>query len=164
MYSFLGWVVENLYSFYRRRHFQKEGFLNGPYKPMYGTAMILLIVMEKVLNNHMILIIMLCLFVPLIVEYCSGYLLKKIFAKSYWDYSCLPYNFQGIVCPQFALYWLILSFLALNYLQPVFKSVYEAFSLFWMILIPQVIGIMLIDLIVTVRRLSISLIQNKQYE
>ncbi|HBF6445007.1 TPA: hypothetical protein KOT04_003754, partial [Clostridioides difficile] len=34
LYGFIGWIIENLYSYYKQGHFQEDGFLNGPFKPM----------------------------------------------------------------------------------------------------------------------------------
>lgn len=38
VYSFLGWVLEGSYNLYSTGTFRKEGFLKGPFKPMYGCA------------------------------------------------------------------------------------------------------------------------------
>ena len=34
IYSFAGWVIEELYSKHSTGRFKKEGFLKGPLKPM----------------------------------------------------------------------------------------------------------------------------------
>lgn len=154
LYSFLGWVIENVYSFYKRGHFQKEGFLKGPYKPMYGIAMALLIVINQHLISNRLLMIALCFFIPLTVEYLSGYYLKKLFLKTYWDYSNMSCNFQGIICLQFAIYWMFLSFLGVVYLQPIFDFIYKIENAFWLIVIPNIIMIVLVDLTLTIRRLT----------
>ncbi|KWX89533.1 hypothetical protein AMQ83_00040, partial [Paenibacillus riograndensis] len=38
LYSFLGWVLEGSYNLYSLVMFRKEGFLRGPFKPMYVFA------------------------------------------------------------------------------------------------------------------------------
>ena len=161
LYSFLGWGIENIYSFCQTGHFQEEGFLKGPYKPMYGITMALLIVINQYLSNNVLLIIGLCFLIPLIVEYLSGYYLKKLFYKSYWDYSQMNYNLQGIICLQFAIYWMILTFVGLMYLHPIFEWIYKAKSVFWIIVIPNLIMILLGDLILTIRRFTKTLIKDR---
>ena len=39
IYGFIGWIIENIFSYYIHGHFQKDGFLKGPFKPMYAIAM-----------------------------------------------------------------------------------------------------------------------------
>ena len=43
IYSFLGWVMETIYSLMVLGHFTKRGFLFGPICPIYGFGAILMI-------------------------------------------------------------------------------------------------------------------------
>lgn len=134
IYSFIGWLIEETYAFIVDKRFKKEGFLIGPFKPMYGIAMTLLILYNSVLNIDGILLLVLCFFIPTTVEYVSGYMLKHIFNKVYWDYSNLKYNINGFITLKFSLYWTVLSFIGVKYIQPIFYSIYiraeEFFQLF----------------------------------
>ena len=52
LYSFLGWVLEEIYCFIVTGHFKEDGFLNGPFKPMYGFAMAIIIyILQKQLKR-----------------------------------------------------------------------------------------------------------------
>lgn len=97
IYSFLGWVIEELYCLFTNKTFKKDGFLSGPIKPMYGIAMTILVVLYEYLNIPVIYMMILFFIIPSIVEYISGYLLKKLFDKSYWSYSNLKYNLNGYI-------------------------------------------------------------------
>ncbi|OOM16588.1 putative ABC transporter permease [Clostridium saccharobutylicum] len=134
IYSFIGWLIEETYAFIVDKRFKKEGFLIGPFKPMYGIAMTLLILYNSQLNIDGILLLVLCFFIPTTVEYVSGYMLKHIFNKVYWDYSNLKYNINGFITLKFSLYWTVLSFIGVKYIQPIFYSIYiraeEFFQLF----------------------------------
>ena len=44
-------------------------------------------------------------------EFLAGLLDKYLLLKGMWDYSNLPGNILGIVCPQFTLLWVLLSFI-----------------------------------------------------
>ena len=96
-YSFIGWVIEELYSKYSIGRFKKEGFLKEPIKPMYGIAMTLLIIYYEYLKIRGIFFSILCFLIPTTVEYISGYMLKHLFNQSYWDYSELKFNINGYV-------------------------------------------------------------------
>jgi len=43
------------------------------------------------------------------VEFLAGCLVNLILKWHVWDYSAMPYNLLGQICPQFLLLWLALS-------------------------------------------------------
>ena len=157
IYSFIGWIIEELYSFVVNGKFKKEGFLRGPFKPMYGIAISLLILCHEILGIDGIPMILLCFLIPTTVEYISGYLLKHIFNKVYWDYSKLKFNLQGIVTLQFSLYWTFLSFIAVYFLQPIILNIYVRQGKF--LIGAAMIGIIvfLVDFFITARRYGLAL-------
>ena len=57
IYGFIGWIIENIFSYYIHGYFQKDGFLKGPFKPMYAIAMAWILELYNVLPNIMFLII-----------------------------------------------------------------------------------------------------------
>lgn len=83
-YSFIGWILEEGYSFSTTKKFQEDGFLIGPFKPMYGMAVMFLIICNELLEISVIPLILLCFLIPTTVEYISGYILKHSFNKVYW--------------------------------------------------------------------------------
>ncbi|MDZ4956887.1 hypothetical protein GNF51_13945, partial [Clostridium perfringens] len=89
LYSVAGWLIEGIYSYIVSGKFKKEGFMKGPYKPMYGIAFTSLVVCNEYFNFNIIVTLLLFLVIPTSVEFISGYLLKEIFNKQYWDYSNL---------------------------------------------------------------------------
>lgn len=46
------------------------------------------------------------------LEFLVGYLLKKYKNTILWDYSKHKFNYQGLICLRFSIYWL---FMALGY-------------------------------------------------
>lgn len=149
IYSFIGWVIENVYCYYTEGHFQEHGFLYGAYKPMYGISMVILIGFSSLIN-YKIVMLLLCLIVTSIVEYLSGYILKFGFNKQYWDYSKLKNNFQGLICLKFSIYWMFLSFIGVYYFQPLVNFVFWEYSGLFIVLIPFVTAWFLLDLFFTV--------------
>ncbi len=125
IYSFMGWVIEELYSFFITGKFKKDGFLKGPFKPMYGIAFTYLILCNEILDINGMSLILLCFLIPTTVEYISGSILKYIFNKVYWDYSNFKYNMHGFVTLKFSLYWTFLSYIGIYFFQPAIHNFYE---------------------------------------
>ena len=150
-YSFIGWIIEEAYSFIITRSFKKEGFLKGPFKPMYGIASTILILYNQILDIDGIPLIILCFLIPTTVEYISGYMLKHIFNKVYWDYSNLKYNIHGFVTIKFSLYWMLLSFIGIYFLQPVVYDIYRELEKVLIIAVCFLSIILIIDLVLTMQ-------------
>lgn len=153
-YSFGGWILENLYCLIMKGSFKKEGFLIGPFKPMYGFAISIMVAIKMVFNLNTFIIILLCLIVPTGVEYLSGIMLKDKLNKTYWDYSGIRYNYRGIICLQFSIYWIILSVLVIYYLQPIVNSIYYGWIEGWSIVVPILSLGMIIDFLITMNRFN----------
>lgn len=117
IYGFIGWILENCFSYFKTGHIQKEGFLYSPFKPMYAIAMSILVLCSKVDNIDNYTLITLCLIIPTFVELITGLIMRVYFKKDYWDYSDLKYNYKGIICLEFSLIWTVLSLIGVKYIQ-----------------------------------------------
>ena len=128
LYSFWGWAIEQAYSFMTTGELKKDGFLSGPFKPMYGIAFTYLILCNEVLEIAGLPLTILCFLIPTTVEYISGSALKYIFNESYWDYSDFKYNLHGFITIKFSLYWTLLSYIGIHFLQPAVYVFYEKYE------------------------------------
>ncbi len=137
IYSFLGWVLEGTYNLYSTGAFRKEGFLKGPFKPMYGFAPLLLLIVMN-LEVPLPLFLLLTLVIPSMVEYVSGWLLKTLFHKQWWDYSSMPHQLQGHICLRFSMYWWLLATACLYVIQPLLQLLYRLVEPTWELLLPAV--------------------------
>lgn len=132
IYGFVGWILENSFSYFKTGHMQKEGFLYGPFKPMYAIAMSALVLCSKVDNIDKYTLITLCLIIPTFVELITGLIMRIYFKKDYWDYSDLRYNYKGIICLGFSLIWTILSLIGVKYIQVyLIDSLYLNLKQYW---------------------------------
>lgn len=152
VYSLLGWMLENVYSYSTRGVFWKEGFLLGPFKPMYGFAPVILLLLVGVEESQlwqpwarMIAFIALCVIVPTVVEYVSGYLLKVCFGRQWWDYSGYVGQLHGHICLRFSLYWGALSLLCLYGIQPLLSQNFLKIHSIWVYAGPLLLLIFLAD-------------------
>ncbi|MDP4083730.1 MAG: putative ABC transporter permease [Bacillota bacterium] len=151
VYSFCGWILENSYSFFTGNGFFKPIFLRGPFKPMYGFAPVLLIMLIGQKTNGLI-VVLLCFVIPTLVEYMSGALLYKFFQRKWWDYSDMPLQIHGHICLPFSLCWVLLSFICLKWIHPVIASLYILIESAWIWIYPLVIFYFLADLLWTIRK------------
>lgn len=149
-YSFLGWIIEGLFNLCTRGTFIKPNFLNLPIKPMYGIASVLLIGLWQQLPFY--LFVPCCFIVPAFVEYLSGFLLWHTFHLRYWDYHTQVYQLSGYVCLRFCIYWSILSFILIYFVQPYIANLYTKLSPLGFYFFPILLLIFLTDLLFTVRK------------
>lgn len=152
VYSLLGWVLENVYSYFTSGVFWKEGFLLGPYKPMYGFSPVILLLLIDVeesmlsqLVTRMTVVITLCMIVPTVVEFVSGYLLKAFFGRQWWDYSGYVGQVHGHICMRFSFYWGVISLLCLYGLQPLLSQNFIKIQAVWTYAGPLLLLIFLAD-------------------
>ncbi|WP_052342795.1 putative ABC transporter permease [Bacillus sp. EB01] len=158
VYSFFGWILENAYSRFTGGEFFKPNLFKGPFKPMYGFAPVLLLLLIDEQTTWPV-IILLCLIIPTMIEYVSGIMLEKLFNRRYWDYSNVPFQLHGHICLPFSLCWVALSVAGLKWLHPEIASLYEAISPFWKMVYPGIILLFLMELVLAVRRRDAVLIE-----
>lgn len=155
VYSLFGWLLENGYSYLTEGVFAEDGFLKGPYKPMYGVAPLLLLLLST--GRSLFVVLFLCLVIPTVVEYVSGYLLNRVFHKQWWNYSENRMQLNGHICLKFSLYWTVLSFIFLRYAHPLVERIYSGLKPVWVMISPIFLLMFLVDLVWTyqVRRRAI---------
>lgn len=105
IYSFLGWVGEVLYAYYRRGHFVNRGFLYGPLCPIYGVSITAIVTALEPLAQNIFMIFMGSVVITTLAEYITSSILEKFFDSKWWDYSNKKFNLKGRICLSFSLLW-----------------------------------------------------------
>ena len=118
VYSFMGWCLETVYATIRKKEFVNRGFLLGPFCPIYGFAILSIIVLLKPIENNYIFLLLGSIFLTSIIEYITGYILETTFDSTWWDYSDEPYNLHGRICLKFSIIWGFISILILKVIHP----------------------------------------------
>lgn len=117
IYSFLGYIMESLYVSLLGRKWISSGLLKGPYIPLYGIGAITLIEIAPLLHNKII-----CFFVGgmimTLIEYLASFYIEKVFHKKCWDYSHLPFHYQGRICLFYFIIWCFLSIVLIHIIHP----------------------------------------------
>ena len=118
IYAFIGWGMESIYATSKKGRFVNRGFLNGPFCPIYGFGVLILIIVLSPILNNLLLLFIGAMFLTSALEYITGFVLEKAFNSTWWDYSNQPFNIQGRICLRFSVYWGMLSVFVLNILHP----------------------------------------------
>ncbi len=114
--SMLGWVLEVFFRrFFSAKKWINPGFLTGPYLPLYGFGVVglfgisLLPIDTGMAWLDAVLIILIMGVVMTLIEYIAGLIFIKGMGIKLWDYSNRPGNIQGIICPLFSFFWLVIG-------------------------------------------------------
>lgn len=153
VYSFMGWLLENSYSFFTKGVFYKPNFLRGPFKPMYGFAPLIL-VYSITPDTAWIMVIIFCLLVPTAVEYVTGAILQKLFHRQWWDYSSMPMQLHGHICLSFSVCWFLLALISIKVIHPAMVFAYGMVEPFWSWLYLVVPLYFIAELLLAIRRHS----------
>lgn len=121
--SVIGWVIEVFFRHWfsssnPEHRWVNPGFCIGPYLPLYGFGLCILYFMAEVIKRHdmnraieWLLALFLIAVLLTALEYAAGIFLIKVANVRLWDYSKMPGNINGLVCPLFTTFWVLLGML-----------------------------------------------------
>ena len=89
---------------------------------MYGIAAAVLLQVKSVSKLKFLLI---ATFAPLFIEYFTGLGLYLGYRLKYWDYSTLFFQYQGIICLQYTIFWILLAYGLVLFFHPISARFYE---------------------------------------
>lgn len=125
--SMTGWVLEVFYRrFVSQKHWVNPGFLVGPCLPLYGFSLCILYILasfeEQIhianeIPRKALLFVLMGIAVTAL-EYTVGKIMITVEHIRLWDYSQCFGNIEGIICPQYTLYWILLSALYYFFIHP----------------------------------------------
>lgn len=129
--SLLGWIIEVLFRRYstdnKERIWINPGFLCGPCLPLYGFGLITLFLLANLekfiatdnayLKKAILFLIMAAAMTA--IEFIAGeiFILRKHIKL--WDYSDMRFNYKGIVCVRYSVYWAALGGMYYFFIHPV---------------------------------------------
>ncbi len=113
VYCFLGWCMESSSVSLKEKppHWINRGFLRGPFLPLYGSGAIMMLVVSAPFQHHLVLTYAAGCVGATVLEYITGVTMEALFKVRYWDYSDVPFNFQGHICLGTTLSWGLLTIL-----------------------------------------------------
>ncbi len=118
IYAFMGWCLEVVFAARTTHHFVNRGFLNGPYCPIYGVGVTLIVTLLEPVKNNLFLVFIGSVVILSLIELITGYLLERLFHQKWWDYSDQNYNLGGYICLKFSLIWGAAILLVVRFVHP----------------------------------------------
>lgn len=151
----LGWLLELLYRrFFSQKKWMNPGFLVGPFLPLYGFGLWVLYGLASADFSSVppfprVLIRVLLIGAAMTaIEYAAGKIFIVGMHVKLWDYSRKPGNVEGIICPEFSLYWTLLGALYCYAIHPVFHHIVTWFfdNIILSFFLGIFFGLLLVDL------------------
>lgn len=105
IYSFIGWLWETVYCSIKAKRFVYRGFLMGPYCPVYGFGVILVLLLIPKNETSLLALYFSIVVIVTVVEFIASFLLEKIFKLTLWDYKEVPFNIEGRVAVPVSIFW-----------------------------------------------------------
>jgi len=96
-----------------------RGFLNGPYCPIYGIGVTLIVTLLEPVKNNLFLLYLGSVVILSTIELITGYILEKLFHQKWWDYSEKRFNLGGYICLKFSLFWGFAILFAVLFVHPI---------------------------------------------
>lgn len=118
IYAFLGWCAEVIFSTIQTRKFINRGFLNGPYCPVYGFGIIIVLFLLTPIKDNLFLFFLASILLTTLLEFFTGYILERNFNRKWWDYKNEKFNIRGYVCVRSSIVWGLASVFVFYVFQP----------------------------------------------
>lgn len=87
LYSFGGWIVECIWTYFMKRKLENRGFLFGPICPIYGVGSLICVLLIGPLHLSWLLEFLLMVVLCDVIEYITSVVLEKIYHVRWWDYT-----------------------------------------------------------------------------
>ena len=111
MFSVVGFIWETIYCSLREGKLLNRGFMKGPFLPIYGFGVCVMLIAAAPFPNLVVLGCLSGTICATVMEYVTGDLMEHLFKVRYWDYSKEKFNLNGHICLGASLVWFLASFL-----------------------------------------------------
>ncbi len=118
--SFVGVGIEVLWCLLKNGYIEnRTGLVYGPFNLVYGFgAVALTLALFKYRNRSKWYSFIGGAIAGSVVEYSCSLFQETFLGSTSWDYSSKPFNINGRICPEYALYWGILGVFWIKWLYP----------------------------------------------
>lgn len=135
VFAVIGWCMEVTLKFIQYHKFINRGFLIGAYCPIYGWGVVVVTVLvggifseEGTVSDIFWAGYVICG----ALEYFTSWYMEKRFHARWWDYSKKPMNLHGRIWVGNLILFGIGSVIIVLWIDPVFFSLVERLSPFWL--------------------------------
>ncbi len=154
IYSFIGWIVDIVDVYYNYKKVVNRGFLIGPYCPIYGVGVLLIIFLLHNYTDNVLVLFILASSICMVLEYLTSYIMEKMFNARWWDYSDKKFNINGRICLETTIPFGLGAMLVMYIVNPFLTGILNKFS--YMAIL--VLGITLMIIFITDVIISFSVI------
>ncbi len=121
----IGYFVEVYYAFLKHgRYINEQGMIYDPFNQIYGFgALIFVLLLYKIRNANKFIIFLAGAFVGGAFKYVCSLIQEVVFKSESWNYSKIPFSFNGRTNPIHAAFWGILGGLFFWFVFPVFIKI-----------------------------------------
>lgn len=118
LYAFFGWCCEVCFAAVKDGVFVNRGFLNGPVCPIYGVGVSVVVLCLTPVRDNILYLFIGSVLLTSALEWATGFVLERVFHQKWWDYSGMPGNLNGYICPLFSLLWGLACLLVMRVFHP----------------------------------------------
>jgi uncharacterized membrane protein len=154
IYSIGGFILERIINIIAYNEYLDNSILIGPYQPLYGSGVVIaliiydLLISKKITNKLLMNISLLitAIATTAIVEAITGYGFEFLYGNILWDYSeFLPCNLYYVCWLPTSLFGIV-SYLIIKYLHPIIESYIKVIPTYLVYALFVVFGV---DILVT---------------
>lgn len=147
----LGFILETVWYYIKNGIWiNKQGLLYGPFKPIYGLGLVLIVLfMYKLSEEKFWKKFVAGVLIGSAFEYISSLFQEYVFGTSTWNYSGFNFNISGRLYLPYCLAWGFIAVLCIDFLYPRFKKL--------LIKIPKKVGVLVTMMVSIFMILNVSL-------
>lgn len=130
LYSFGGWIVECIWTYFMKRKLENRGFLFGPICPIYGVGSLICVLLIGPLHLSWPLEFLLMVVLCDIIEYITSVVLEKIYNVRWWDYTTASVlHLNGRISLETSIGFGVGGIFILHLIQPFFSNLLSLLNL-----------------------------------
>lgn len=123
IYSFFGWLIEEIDCSIIAKKFVNRGFLIGPVCPIYGSGAIIISLLLQNYKDNWVIVFCMAMILAGALEYFTSWIMEKLFKARWWDYSHKKYNINGRICLETMMPFGLMGLLLTYVLNPFFYEI-----------------------------------------
>ena len=112
-----GYILELLYRRIMLGKWIKPGVFYGLYLPLYGLGLCICYFFYN-LDIHLFFKIVFTVILLSLIELICGLIFIKYFKIPLWDYSRNKFNYRGLICFKYSVYWGLLGIICIMFVFP----------------------------------------------
>lgn len=119
IYTIAGYIIETIFALLVYGKLEsRQGFLYGPFCPIYGVGAVIMILILSKLKNNVHKLFISGFFVGGAIEYLISFFGEYVMNVKWWDYSDKFLNINGRICVSYCFFWGVLSVYLIKVLNP----------------------------------------------